>query len=420
MTTYREQCSLVLDRNELSLSPTGESYIGTFIPANPNTLRWLEHFNVFADKAETEIPVVIGILGNTDHLSHIDKMIKYTQVDLNKIGLYLIDVKQTTTENEKIAYTIEFKFSGPLAELAKQQLDQTVPFILSVKSMTNDEHRADDVYKSVTTVVGLQLLRAEDLEIAIPEETLDTCTLKSEAPVPADYPTLVVDTNKFLSGEISLGNVDLESVIKLNLAAGNGIDYQSNPDVGHIQTNLQRQIGIDASECFELLEAYVTGDVSLLRDALADKRITLNGFQPILPFSLIVDYRSAVENNFTRFDTTYERALETQEKYAKIGVETQITGVELVGSSKVSKEVFFVNKVAEDSTDIKGEHYSKGKWVKSKYFKNDKFDGDVNLFVDPHSKEAIETRYRQMSDLIAKLSDHMAAVYTSAIEKLDQ
>ena len=67
-------------------------------------------------------------------------------------------------------------------------------------------------------------------------------------------------------------------------------DYVKVPVVNEageqLETQLMRQTRIDLAECLELLEAVSLGTIGLLRDGLSDKRVTLNGFATILPFSL--------------------------------------------------------------------------------------------------------------------------------------
>lgn len=236
------------------------------------------------------------------------------------------------------------------------------------------------------------------------------------------YGIINIDLQNHTTPEIIKSNVDVEATVKLNLAAGNFIDHHLDAEdprrASHVyEGNLKRQVGIDLSECFELLEAYVVGDTSLLRDALADKRITLNGFQPILPFSLIGDYRDAVANNFTRFDSTYERALETQEKYKALDVPTDITLVSLGDGDTVTE--YFVNKVAEDCTANNGESFSRGKWVKSKYFTNDAFETIEGLFANASDANEITKRYTHTRQLIRKLTHQINHAYVAKIKTLE-
>lgn len=230
------------------------------------------------------------------------------------------------------------------------------------------------------------------------------------------YVVKTIDTAAYLASSVTLDNVDMRAVVGLNLAAGNFLDFSKELPVELVESNLKRQVGIDINECFELLEAYVTGDMSLFRDALADKRITLNGFQTIVPFSLIQDHRSAVENNFTRFDVSYERALETQQKYARQDVPTEITCVKLKHEDG-TEEQYFVNKVAEDCTVAAGV-FNKGKWVKSAYFTNDEFKSPTGM-IDAENPDAVKKRYDETKALIENLSTQLDQVFQKKMSQFE-
>ena len=112
---------------------------------------------------------------------------------------------------------------------------------------------------------------------------------------------------------------DIVEVLILNAAAGN-----QPPAPEQLEAQIMRQTRVDLAECLELLEAVSLGTIGLLRDGLSDKRVTLNGFSTILPFSLSDDFAHTMENLFTRFDSSLEDAILTQQKYAQIGVATII------------------------------------------------------------------------------------------------
>lgn len=424
MTIFREQCSLILDRN--TIVPTSDGFVGTFIPVNPDTIKWLTCLEGFFFTSERTlmahgydtVPIEVGPVSyDFKNLSAEQRLKRLYETPMDKIGLVFSNVDPVFENVNKtlIGYSFTIKFRGLLKEYALALFSSDQPFILSAKALSDDLSINGNVYKYVTNILGLELLKLNELEMGISETILEKCKSITDQVSNNQFNKKSIDVSKFITDEISLGNVDLESVIKLNIAAGNGIDFNSDVSPEVVESNLKRQIGIDINECFELLEGYIAGDVSLMRDALADKRITLNGFQPILPFSLIEDYRSAVNNNFTRFDSTLERALETQEKYADLNVKTEITQVSLKG--KEQTEVYYVNKVMEECTDINGETYSKGKWVKSKYFNNDKFKDYVGLLADTdvHNKaENITRRYQEIRALIQKLMNHLDDSYMQA------
>lgn len=156
---------------------------------------------------------------------------------------------------------------------------------------------------------------------------------------------------------------DVYRAMVINGAAGN-----SQPTDEKLETEVMRQTQIDTLECLELLDAVVTGDFSELRDALADKRVTLNGFATILPFSLSDDYEKVIQWLFTRFDSSLDDAIRTHEKYKAIGVTTYIEKNTIKGltyaGSNTPKE-YHVNKVKETVTGTDGEIYPKGKFLKS-------------------------------------------------------
>lgn len=177
----------------------------------------------------------------------------------------------------------------------------------------------------------------------------------------------------------------IKAVMEINAFAGNQIT-----DPSQYPAQLQRQTLIDLGECLELLTAVVEGDIEELRDGLADKQVTLFGFANIVPFSLSDDIAQTVKNQMTRFDYTETNAFLTQEKYAKLGVETYIEKNQLVIDGV---ETFaYVNKVKEDCVDIRGESYNKGKFVKSVNFVKDNFSGEYPELL-PTDDVTIKERY---------------------------
>ena len=193
-----------------------------------------------------------------------------------------------------------------------------------------------------------------------------------------------------------------QQVMAINAKAGNQITDESQ-----YPAQIQRQTLIDLGECFELLTAVVEGNISELRDALADKQITLSGFASILPFSLSDDFDHDIKNQRTRFDETEEQALATQAKYAAMGVETYIERNTLVyGDNNITA---YVNKVKEDCKDNRGESYNAGKFVKSVNYVNDDFSGTEYGNLLPTDYSSQKERYlairKRVADWLAKM-DH--------------
>ena len=407
MQVFKEQCSLILLRD--TLVKDGELYKGTFVPVNPKTINWIKPLIEFLN-GNKNIAVEFGPTDRRQAIADFENCI-FTRSEF--VGLLImapIDID---------AVNLSFKFTmlphGNMKEKIIESLNSNEPFIISAKSLARHEQHRGNTYMTVSKVVGLETLPQEELEMPLPTEILKEAFSQPETPVTK------IQQSQHINGLISRGNGDMEAVMKLNLAAGNFIDHSAEVPASQYEAQIKRQMGIDLNECFELLEAYITGDVSLLRDALADKRITLNGFQNILPFSLIGDYRSAVDNNFTRFDITFERAEETKEKYAKLGVETVISLVELADDNGNPTQ-YFVNKVAKDCTTATGEVFTKGKWVKSKYFNDDNFDHLPGLFDgqnDLHDNvQNITKRFTQTYELVRRLTHGLSKAYTDKIREV--
>lgn len=173
---------------------------------------------------------------------------------------------------------------------------------------------------------------------------------------------------------------DVQQVLLINAAAGN-----KPPQADGFELQVMRQTKIDLLECLELLQAVALGDTQELRDALADKRVTLNGFSTVLPISLSGDFLQTVENLFTRFDGTEENAKLTQEKYAKLGVETYVAVTELLDQDGLSKK-FYATKVKDTVVGADGETYPADKFLKSINFKKDNFEPIQNMSLNPELK----------------------------------
>ena len=195
---------------------------------------------------------------------------------------------------------------------------------------------------------------------------------------------------------------DIVEVLILNAAAGN-----QPPAPEQLESQIMRQTRVDLAECLELLEAVSLGTIGLLRDGLSDKRVTLNGFSTILPFSLSDDFVHTMENLFTRFDSSLEDAILTQQKYAQIGVATIIEKNVLIDEDGEHEDnpVYFVNKVEMDVTGTDGEFYPKGKFLKSVNFRNDNFDeAGVVISTSPF---AVEDRWQAIRKMLTSFIDKM-------------
>lgn len=471
---YREHCCLILDRNTLKQSI--DYFKGTFVPANFKTVFWLGAFNKFIEKVIANQGHLVEVgQSNNDSLSKRDALERICVTDEKKVGLNILSIRKLNEEAPSDGYEITFALAGPQKELVLEWLQSTEAFILATKSFSNDTYNGDAIQRKITEVVALQLLKQSELAIPIMQDVIHGCasttldhdatnvtgihgllyippnniSLEQTKPTPEknNYEivasteplfagikftstetlkesimeaeqkasVVTVKTERHLSDQTICGNHDVGLVVKLNLAAGNSVDHIASPSVEEYERNIKRQLNIDASECGELWEAYVAGDTSLLRDALADKRITLNGFQPILPFPMILDYRLAVENNFTRFDSSHERALETQDKYKQLGVTTYITQVDL--EDPINPTTYFVNKVLNECVGTDGNTYAKDKWVKSVYFTDDSFKKIAGLL--SRDAQGITKRYTETRKMLKGLLKRIDQSFVDAIAKLE-
>lgn len=215
------------------------------------------------------------------------------------------------------------------------------------------------------------------------------------------------DQNYILTDSDKEHHIPVKNVMLINAYAGNQIT-----DPSQYPAQIQRQTLIDMGECLELLEAVVTGDISELRDGLADKQVTLAGFANILPFSLSKDFDHTVLNLLTRFDYTIENALATKQKYADLGVETYIEANITAFDGKT--ELAYVNKVKEASTDINGEFYPAGKFVKSVNYINDDFEAEGQGVLLPTDLASQEERYlalrKPLANWLAKMDQQYLEV----------
>lgn len=183
---------------------------------------------------------------------------------------------------------------------------------------------------------------------------------------------------------------DLKAVAMINAFAGN---VQATPET--FESNMMRQTKIDLLECLELLAGVVTGDMSEIRDALADKRVTLCGFTGVLPVDLEDDFTKTVESLYSRFDSNIADAIKTHQKYEAMGVKTYISESIITGSELTR----YANKVLEDCVSIKGETFSKGKFVKSVNYKDHQFTDTPDFEL---SEETAKERWMMIRQILTR------------------
>lgn len=110
-----------------------------------------------------------------------------------------------------------------------------------------------------------------------------------------------------------------------------------------------------------------------VRDAIADVRVLLDGFEQMANFPFDEDYKAVLGSLITRFDPTFPDAVNTQDKYLLINVKTRI--------HHDDETDMWVNIVEDGSQAEDPSEYPEGKWLKSHNFSQPTFtDGDVIKF----------------------------------------
>lgn len=114
-----------------------------------------------------------------------------------------------------------------------------------------------------------------------------------------------------------------------------------------------------------------TIDPYAIRDDIQDILVTTYGLSHYMGYNADEDHKEVYRSNMTKFDPTMELAKKTQEKYAALGVTTEIR------LSHVKWEGFegdyYINIVAETAVGTDGKTYPKGKFLKSINFEEPRY-----------------------------------------------
>lgn len=145
----------------------------------------------------------------------------------------------------------------------------------------------------------------------------------------------------------------------INLRAGRMPEYKVKAK------RIINQFNLIESELLEGKRAALAGDVTQVRDAVADIILLAAGQQSILGgIDVEGDYRLMCAFNMTRIPQTMEEAVATLNKYSELGIETYIDEVEVEG-----KMLYPVKTIAaREQVDYNGEHYAPNKFLKSVNF----------------------------------------------------
>lgn len=188
-----------------------------------------------------------------------------------------------------------------------------------------------------------------------------------------------------------------QKVDRINAIAGRSVNYNN-------WENMKAQAYINLQEAQEIVKACEERNLYKLRDSIGDNRVTLFGFGSICDLPINDDFDKIIEALHSRFDSTPELAKESRELWESRGLEVdtictsfmdEVTSWEYLLAEKAGLPMddesvkerisnhlnaigepadvrYYVTISAKDQT-VNGEHYPKGKFLKSKYFKEPVF-----------------------------------------------
>lgn len=125
------------------------------------------------------------------------------------------------------------------------------------------------------------------------------------------------------------------------------------------------QFNLIESELIEGKKAAAEGNVTQVRDAIADIMLLAMGQQSILGgVDVEADYRLMCAYNMTRIPQSMEEAVATINKYDELGVQAYIDEVEVGGVMLYPVKTL----ASHEQEDFNGEHYAPNKFLKSVNF----------------------------------------------------
>ena len=125
------------------------------------------------------------------------------------------------------------------------------------------------------------------------------------------------------------------------------------------------QFNLIESELIEGKKAAAEGNITQVRDAIADIMLLAMGQQSILGgVDVEADYRLMCAYNMTRIPQSMEEAVATVNKYDELGVQAYIDEVEVGGVMLYPVKTL----ASHEQEDFNGEHYAPNKFLKSVNF----------------------------------------------------
>lgn len=158
---------------------------------------------------------------------------------------------------------------------------------------------------------------------------------------------------KTLTDKESYFMTNFEKVSQLNACIGNEVQY-----VIEDWQKLENQVMLIQSEFNELLDGLVNRDITEIRDAIADVLVTTYGLAYLMNVNADEDMDKVHTSNMSKFCIDMAEVDATRQKYADLGIETDVREADRV----------FAVVSAKEQLDHKGETMPKGKLLKSVNF----------------------------------------------------
>lgn len=147
------------------------------------------------------------------------------------------------------------------------------------------------------------------------------------------------------------------------------------------------QFNLIESELIEGKKAAAEGNVTQVRDAIADIMLLAMGQQSILGgVDVEADYRLMCAYNMTRIPQSMEEAVATVNKYDELGVQAYIDEVEVGGVMLYPVKTL----ASHEQEDFNGEHYAPNKFLKSVNFHDAAYAEIKHAEIKDFESEAVQ------------------------------
>lgn len=147
------------------------------------------------------------------------------------------------------------------------------------------------------------------------------------------------------------------------------------------------QFNLIESELIEGKKAAAEGNVTQVRDAIADIMLLAMGQQSILGgVDVEADYRLMCAYNMTRIPQSMEEAVATVNKYDELGVQAYIDEVEVGGIMLYPVKTL----ASHEQEDFNGEHYAPNKFLKSVNFHDAAYAEIKHTEIKDFESEAVQ------------------------------